>query len=151
MKLKLYRSKQIFKRNSSGSFTCDFTSWTGGIHLLIREVIWNAPKSISKLILSCDGIYIFIWNAPKSKNWIFFPLAVCKLGDFYLKCQIFLCSKYLEHLILPPVPKRNNFFNLSQIKYQEKEYVWVQNGLRLKICFDLWNENDVWSKWTLHV
>ena len=35
-------------------------------HMIINfeytEVTWNAPKSIWKMILSCDGIWILFWN-----------------------------------------------------------------------------------------
>ena len=47
--------------------------------LWIRGVIWNAPKSMWKMILSCDCICPFIWNAPKSKNLIFGSFSVLKL------------------------------------------------------------------------
>ena len=47
--------------------------------LWIRGVIWNAPKSMWKMILSCDCICPFIWNAPKSKNFIFGSFSVSKL------------------------------------------------------------------------
>ena len=37
----------------------------------IRGLIRNAPKSMWKRNLSCDGICIFFRNAPKSKMFIF--------------------------------------------------------------------------------
>ena len=51
----------------------------------VREVIWNAPKSMWKMIFSCDSICIIIWNAPKSKNLIFGSFSVLKL----ITCQLF--------------------------------------------------------------
>ena len=33
----------------------------------IRGLIWNAPKSMWKMILSCDDICPLIWNTPKSQ------------------------------------------------------------------------------------
>ena len=41
------------------------------ICVFIREVIWNAPKSMWKIYFSRDGICLFFWNAQNSKNFSF--------------------------------------------------------------------------------
>ena len=39
------------------------------IYFIIRDVIWNAPKSMWKMYFSRDDICILFWNAPKSKTF----------------------------------------------------------------------------------
>ena len=66
------------------------------LYIIIREVIWNAPKSIWKNISSCDGI--FYLKCPKIEEFHFRLLFCFKINHvlFYLKRPTFLCSRYLK-------------------------------------------------------
>ena len=57
----------------------------------IRWVTWNAPKSMWKMILSCDRICLKFWNAPKSNNFIFGSFSVLKS----ITCSNFEMPRFL--------------------------------------------------------
>ena len=59
----------------------------------IREVIWNAPKSIWKVILSCDGICNFILKCPKIEEFHFWFLFYFKTDHVFLLMPHFPLSE----------------------------------------------------------
>ena len=64
--------KQFVFMNANTASLFLIHTWTRTIIALsLREVTWNAPKSMRKMIVSCDSICIIFLIAPKSENFIF--------------------------------------------------------------------------------
>ena len=75
----------ISKDSSESAIDVDFIIFIDSLranlkvvyNILLREIIWNAPKNMWKMILSCDSIWIIIWNAQN--RGILFSVPVLKL------------------------------------------------------------------------
>ena len=60
-------------------------------YIHIRKVLWNAPKRMWKMIMSCDSISLKFWNAPKSMNFIIGSFSVLKM----ITCFFFEMPNFL--------------------------------------------------------
>ena len=88
----------------------------GCVVMMVREVSWNAPKSIWRGYFSRESICIFSWNASKSNILIFGSFLVFKsITCFFLEMLHFFVFVFPE---IPHFPIW--FWNWKNGAFQEK-------------------------------
>ena len=65
----------------------------------VRGVTWNAPKSMWKMILSCDRIRLKFWNAPKFHFRFLFSFQIDHVLKFWNAPFFLFYSENIFHML----------------------------------------------------